>query len=56
LAGENLAINFIDSRDAIDAWMNSPDHKANILNNNFSEIGVGTAQGLYQGQKTVFIV
>ncbi|MFH1112056.1 MAG: CAP domain-containing protein [Patescibacteria group bacterium] len=56
LAGENLAINFIDSQDAIAAWMSSPDHRANILNNNFTEIGIGTAKGLYQGRETVFIV
>lgn len=56
LAGENLAINFIDSQDATTAWMNSPAHKANILNNNFTEIGIGTAKGLYQDKETVFIV
>lgn len=55
VAGENLAINFIDSRDAITAWVNSPTHRANILNNNFTEIGIGTAQGQYQGQETTFI-
>ena len=56
LAGENLAINFIDSQDTVTAWMNSPAHRANILNNNFTEIGIGEAQGLYQGKETVFIV
>ena len=56
LAGENLAINFIDSQDTITAWMNSPTHRANILNNNFTEIGIGEAHGLYQGKETIFIV
>lgn len=55
-AGENLAINFLDSQDVTNAWMNSPSHRANILNNNFTEIGVGTAKGEYQGQETTFIV
>ncbi|MBU2579890.1 CAP domain-containing protein [Patescibacteria group bacterium] len=56
LAGENLAINFVDSQDAINAWMNSPTHKANILNNNFVEIGVGAAKEIYEGKETIFIV
>jgi hypothetical protein len=54
--GENLAINFYDSKDVINAWMNSPAHRANILNNNFTEIGVATAEGYYRGTKAVFIV
>lgn len=40
-AGENLAIGFRTSYDAEEAWMNSPGHKANILNKEFTEIGVG---------------
>lgn len=55
-AGENLAVNFVDSIDVSQAWMNSPGHRANILNKNFSEIGIATAEGMYQGQKTTFIV
>ncbi|KKP75604.1 MAG: hypothetical protein UR72_C0004G0062 [Parcubacteria group bacterium GW2011_GWC1_35_21] len=30
-AGENLAINFSDSKDVTNAWMASPTHKANIV-------------------------
>jgi len=55
-AGENLAINFLDSQDVIDAWMDSPTHRANILNNNFTEIGIGMAKGEYEGKETIFIV
>jgi hypothetical protein len=40
-AGENLAVHFTDSSDVVDAWMQSPAHKANILNGSFTEIGVG---------------
>ncbi len=43
-AGENLAINYFDSKDVVDAWMNSPEHRANVLNNKFTEIGIGTAR------------
>jgi hypothetical protein len=36
--------------------MNSPTHRANILNGNFTEIGIATAKGVYQGRETVFVV
>lgn len=55
-AGENLAVNFSESEEVNNAWMNSPGHKANIMNDKFTEIGVATAQGLYQGKPTVFVV
>ena len=55
-AGENLAVNFTDSVDVNTAWMNSPGHKANIMNGNFTEIGIATAEGFYQGRRTVFVV
>jgi uncharacterized protein YkwD len=56
VAGENLAVNFSDSNDIENAWMNSPGHRANILNNNFTEIGVAAADGFYNGKPTVFVV
>lgn len=55
-AGENLAVNFSDSQDVTNAWMNSPDHRANILNNNFTDIGIATAQGEFQGRPAVYVV
>lgn len=55
-AGENLAINFTESRDVELAWMNSPTHKSNLLNQYFTEVGIATAQGYYNGQPTVFVV
>ena len=55
-AGENLAVHFTDSDEVVDAWMNSPTHRDNILNGNYTEIGVGTAKGEYQGFETVFVV
>lgn len=54
-AGENLAINFSDSKDVTDAWMKSPTHKANIVKGNYTEIGTGIASGIYEGKKTVFV-
>ena len=55
-AGENLAIHFTDSDEVVDAWMNSPTHRANIVNGNYTEIGVGTARGTYEGFNTVYVV
>lgn len=55
-AGENLAVYFTDSADVERAWMNSPTHRANILNTHFTEIGIATAEGVYQGRPTVFVV
>jgi hypothetical protein len=55
-AGETLAVYFSDSREVVDAWMNSPTHRANIVGSNYREIGVGTAKGRYQGFDTVFVV
>jgi hypothetical protein len=55
-AGENLAVNFTDS-DAVEAaWMNSPEHRANILNGAFTEVGIATALGTYQGRQALFVV
>ncbi len=54
-AGENLAINYDDSAMVVNAWMNSPAHRANILNPQYTEIGIASARGYYNGKETVFI-
>lgn len=55
-AGENLAINFFDSKDVVEAWMNSTTHRANMLDGHFTEIGIGTARGTYKGREALFVV
>lgn len=55
-AGENLAVNFVDSGDVVNAWMASVDHRDNILNADFTEIGVGVAKGVYEGRQALFVV
>lgn len=55
-AGENLAVDFSDSGDVNTAWMNSPSHRENILNGHFTEIGIATAAGSYEGHPTIFVV
>lgn len=39
-AGENLAMNFIDSEEVVRAWLNSPGHRENLLNGNYQDIGI----------------
>lgn len=38
---ENIAAGFSDPQAVVEAWMNSPGHRANILRSTVSEIGVG---------------
>lgn len=40
-AGENIAYGQRTPEEVVNGWMNSPGHRANILNGNFTEIGVG---------------
>lgn len=55
-AGENLAMNFSDSQEVVEAWMESRLHRENILEEDFTEIGIATARGEYQGKETIFVV
>jgi len=55
-AGENLAVNFTDSTDVTNAWMQSPTHRANIMNGDYTEIGIATAEGVYKGRSAIFVV
>jgi hypothetical protein len=55
-AGENLAVDFIDSDDVHRAWMKSPTHMANIVQSKFTEIGIATSRGRYEGKDVVFVV
>lgn len=50
--GENLAMgNFKNDSRLVDGWMNSPGHRANILNNRYTEIGIAVGEGIYKGNK-----
>lgn len=42
--GENIYMGSSDPLQAVNAWMNSSGHRANILNGNFTHLGVGTAK------------
>lgn len=57
LVGENLAYgNFSDDNDVVTAWMDSPGHRANMLNPRYTEIGVGVVEGLYEGRNVSMAV
>ncbi|MEV6524936.1 CAP domain-containing protein [Longispora sp. NPDC051575] len=43
--GENIAAGQRDAASVMKAWMNSPGHKANIVNCKFKFLGVGVADG-----------
>jgi uncharacterized protein YkwD len=55
-AGENLAVNFVNSSDVSRAWMRSPTHRANIVSERFTEIGIATSRGQYKGKDAIFVV
>lgn len=44
-AGENIAMGQTTPAQVMGSWMNSAGHRANILNPNYNEIGVGLAKG-----------
>lgn len=56
VAGENLARDFYDTESLMKAWMNSPTHKANIINTKYQEIGIGVVNGTLGGIKTTLVV
>lgn len=55
-AGENLARDFTSAQTTVDAWMNSPSHRENILDKNFKEIGVAVADGKLTGIDGILVV
>ncbi|MET1179164.1 CAP domain-containing protein [Peribacillus simplex] len=44
-AGENIAAGQPSADSVMKSWMNSPGHKANILNKNYTHIGIGHVTG-----------
>ncbi|MFA5926655.1 MAG: CAP domain-containing protein [Patescibacteria group bacterium] len=47
-AGENLAMDFRTSEGVVNAWMDSPAHRDNILSPEFDDIGVGIVKGEFK--------
>lgn len=57
-AGENLAYGFDTSSETVIGWMNSPGHRANILDTSYKEVGFGFANAasfVSTGEETVVV-
>jgi len=51
--GENLALgNYDGDKALVQAWMDSPGHRANILAGKFTEIGMAVGKGVFEGETT----
>ena len=51
--GENLALgDFNDDQTLVQAWMDSPGHRENILNEQYRELGVAVGKGVFNGIDT----
>ena len=56
-AGENLAYSFDTSSAVVTGWMNSAGHRANVLDDSFTQVGFGIANGTnYQGAPNTVVV
>jgi uncharacterized protein YkwD len=44
VAGENIAQGQPNAEQAMSSWMNSPGHKANILNDDYEDVGFGATK------------
>jgi len=55
-AGENLARGFTTAESVINAWMASPDHRANMLSANYRDVGFAVKLGKLNGEDTVLVV
>jgi len=56
VAGENLARDFSNSDEMMNAWMASPTHKANIMSSRYQEIGIAVIDGTLEGYETTLVV
>jgi hypothetical protein len=55
-AGENLARDFSDPQSVVNAWMNSPSHRDNLLSSHYQDIGVAVVDGTLGGKETTLVV
>ena len=53
VVGENLALgNYKNDAVLVQAWMDSPGHRENILKSSYTEIGIAVARGTFEGRST----
>ncbi len=55
-AGENLAKNFITTNGVMTAWLNSLEHKANIINSSYKDVGFAVVSGELDKKPATLVV
>jgi len=55
-AGENLAVDYQTPEAVVKAWLLSASHRANILNEKYTEIGLAKIYGPYKNHQALMIV
>jgi hypothetical protein len=55
-AGENLAKNFTTTNSVMTAWMDSPEHKKNVLKTEYQDVGFAVMDGELDGKPTSLVV
>jgi hypothetical protein len=55
-AGENLARGFTTSNDVVTAWMNSPEHRENMLSPNYHDVGFALQEGSLTGEPDTILI
>ena len=56
VAGENLAKNYPTADATVQAWMNSPSHRENIMNDKYVDVGFAIVDGTLDGKATTLVV
>ncbi len=57
VAGENLAMGkFATNQEVVDAWMESQGHRANILNGEYTDVGIYAKTALYGSRRVTIVV
>ncbi len=55
-AGENLARDFDTTSGTVAGWMDSPGHRANMLNTHYTDVGFAVVNGTLLGGETTLVV
>jgi len=54
--GENLAVGFSSAEDMVQAWLDSPSHRQNLLEQNFNDIGITALPAVVDGLPDIIVV
>ncbi|MBI4142599.1 CAP domain-containing protein [Candidatus Uhrbacteria bacterium] len=53
---ENLAMDFLHESPMVNAWLESPTHRGNLLNATYEDIGIGISYGIIRGAPSTVVV